>query len=94
MEKFDKRKIPKGLYCYKIIGSVRLRNNGKKSINIKYCPYYVKKEKKGHLVTFCKFLNLAVVDRGSTECLLWDGCKECGIKIDEREEKMATSIVT
>jgi hypothetical protein len=85
--KIDRRKIPKGKHCFRIMGSLRQRNDGKTGINIKYCPYFVKKEKKGHMITFCKLLHIAVVDNGSLECLLWDRRKSCGIKEDEFEDE-------
>lgn len=69
----DTSRIPKGSYCYSIIGFIGTR------IQVDFCPYYSVDDKRDPSENgYCSYL-----ERGDWEDesfgLLWEGCKECGI---------------
>ena len=73
--KKSKRKIPRGLYCYKFTKKIKFDKDAPVYGTI-YCPYY---EHMSNGVTRCNFLDIISYEF-DPYCLIWDGCKECGIK--------------
>lgn len=60
----DKRKIPKGIYCYDDKGT---------------CPYWSMDEEKPQQESgYCRFMGVGDWEEKGT-WLLWDMVKECGI---------------
>ena len=75
---WNRWKIPKGDYCYKIIGSYR---NADRQLILKtrICPYWKRREVKGYdgeFEGYCIFLE-------SSDALIDDQCKCCGIREDK-----------
>jgi len=66
-------RIPKGDYCYKIKGhGVK---HGIPVIHVKRCPYREMRKVEGYDEEdgYCTLLDLS-------DCLIWDQCKSCGIR--------------
>jgi len=68
-------RIPKGDYCYKIL---RIDHNPKEGLSVIYtkvCPYWEIKKIKDYDEEdgYCTLLDLS-------DALIWDKCKSCGIR--------------
>ena len=70
----NKRKIPRGLYCYRFTKEIKFNKDAPMYGTI-YCPYYEHIDGGAR----CNFLDMDCHNY-DPYCLLWDGCKECGIK--------------
>lgn len=74
-DKKDEKYIPPGPYCYHL-----LKNGTSQTLN---CPYWdYSEEAPDQRCGYCHFLELGDWQEGGT-FLLWDMCKECGVKTDE-----------
>jgi len=80
----DIEDIPSGLYCYKYTGNKKLFQ-GAEIPETKRCPYWHNDGEVGA----CSFLGIkdGEIDpkTGCEASLLFDSCKECGIKMDDEE---------
>lgn len=92
--KKDKRKIPKGMYCYKYLKCMK---DGKYKV-IGVCPYWSKRKNKPKQENgYCSYLEKGDWEINQEQVweddytgeeikghfsLLWDRVKECGIKED------------
>ena len=71
MNKKDIFQIPEGLYCYTYVDN--------KQVN---CPYWSKDPNRDEQCNgYCSYLELGDWEISGVS-LLWDQCKECGIKDD------------
>lgn len=75
---WQKQKIPKGDYCYKIKNIEYPTDKGKLPIiHTKVCPYWRRLDgEEGDLSAYCRLIDYKSM-------LLWDQCKECNIKIGD-----------
>lgn len=78
----DESVIPAGLYCYVPKSGWKIREDGTPYFETEICPYWASNPDKDEQESgYCAFLQ-----RGDWESegfpLLWDQCKECGIKDD------------
>jgi len=75
--KKDTSVIPEGMYCY-------THENGKQ----KNCPYWSRNKKYDKYCNgYCSYLEMGDWNYGT---LLWDQCKECGIKMDHEVDIIAS----
>jgi len=75
--KIDKRKIPKGLYCYKNIGKL---DNNRSGFKVRICPYLKRKLRLGRWIYFCR---VTMILRGEWKEGIesYDIFKDCNIKV-------------
>jgi hypothetical protein len=79
--KKDKRKIPKGYYCYSRLVQIRGINPPKFKM-IGKCPYWsIRKGKPKQLNGYCKYMEQGDWEFTDWAGLIWDMVKECGIKM-------------
>lgn len=77
--------IPPGPYCYKILDTSEYTKTG--TIKTKLCPHWDIDETKPYQMNgYCHFLKQGDWMEEDGTDLLWDQCKECGIKLDYDEE--------
>jgi hypothetical protein len=85
--------IPKGPYCYRIVKWEKVKSRiGAKGFFFQpkkyyHCPYWKRiKDLPEQENGFCGLLNMSDVDmfnKYDSWSLLWDQCKECGIKEED-----------
>jgi hypothetical protein len=80
--KGDESVIPKGLYCYDVIGHIPATEDQPPRRQIKPCPYWGKDDA-GH--GYCAKLQASDGDPDGT-MLLFDQVKECGINDEDIED--------
>lgn len=67
--------IPKGIYCY----------------DKKICPFWHKRKGFPHQESgYCDYLRCGDAGYNSKVFLLWDQCKECGIRLKNKDEYLDT----
>jgi hypothetical protein len=70
--------IPEGLYCYKRITDMDVRQDGNPVFKTDVCPYWGSDPTKDEQESgYCAYLKSGDWESGLG--LLWDLCKECGI---------------
>lgn len=77
----DYPEIPTGYYCYRVLEVVN-QPEGPPKIKTEACPHWQKTEKGAR----CNLINREDTDYCGFH-LIWDGVKECGIKMREPGEE-------
>lgn len=85
---YPSNRIPYGQYCYTIDRIVYLDgDNHPPTIKTKPCPYWELIDGYHHQENgYCKKTGIKDWEAKGIS-LLWDGCKECGIKMDDPEDE-------
>lgn len=77
-------RIPRGLYCYRYRKFIPSKDGSPPLIKVKSCPYWDIVEGKPYQENgYCHYLKQGDTDFSCGYGLLWDQCKECGVKNDD-----------
>lgn len=74
------RNIPTGPYCYTINRISKDAKSGMPIVETKTCPYWRGRTHDGELYGHCRLLKRGDQSSHNPTYLLFDKCKECGIK--------------
>lgn len=80
--------IPRGPYCYMAV-EIANEKDYSQGFHILSCPFWeLKKSQPEQENGYCKLLDVGDWEEDVGFGMLWDGIKECGVNLDEKEENI------